>query len=44
MLEATRKAGYDLIRTGAMDAETLDAVSRPLISQEAFRLLLNERV
>jgi multimeric flavodoxin WrbA len=43
VLEATRKAGYDLIRRGAMDAETLGAVSRPLISQEALRLLLNER-
>jgi len=44
VLEATRKAGYDLIRQGMMDAETLDAVSRALVSQEAYRLYLNEQL
>lgn len=44
VLEATRKAGFDLIRQGAMDVETLDAISRPLISQEAYRLYLNEQL
>ena len=44
VLEATRKAGFDLIRRGAMDAEVLDAISRPLISQEAYRLHLNEQL
>jgi multimeric flavodoxin WrbA len=44
VLEATRRAGYDLIRKGAMDAETLDAISRPLISQEAYRQFLNGRI
>jgi multimeric flavodoxin WrbA len=44
VLEATRQAGYDLIRYGAMAAETLEAISRPLISQEAYRLHLNERL
>jgi multimeric flavodoxin WrbA len=44
VLEATRKAGYDLIRQGTMDAETLDAISRPLIPQEAYRLHLNQQL
>ena len=44
VLEATRKAGFGLIRQGAMDAEALDAVGRPLISQEAYRLYLNEQL
>jgi hypothetical protein len=42
VLEAARKAGYDLIREGAMAGETLAAISRPLVPQEAYRRHLNE--
>jgi multimeric flavodoxin WrbA len=42
VLEAARKAGYDLIREGAMAAETLAAISRPLVPQETYRGHLNE--
>jgi multimeric flavodoxin WrbA len=44
VLEATRKAGYDLIRQGAMEAETLAAISRPLIPQEVYLRHLNEQI
>jgi multimeric flavodoxin WrbA len=42
VLEAARQAGYDLIREGAMKAETLAAISRPLVPQEAYRRHLNQ--
>lgn len=42
VLEAARKAGYDLIREGAMAAESLAAIRRPLAPQEAYRRHLNE--
>jgi hypothetical protein len=35
--EAARKAGYELVKEGAMKPETLELVSRPLISQEGLR-------
>ena len=34
VLNAAREAGYDLVKNGAMRQETLEAISRPLISQE----------
>jgi len=40
--EAARKAGYELAKEGRMTEETLDMVSRPLISQEEFRLRSNQ--
>jgi multimeric flavodoxin WrbA len=36
VLNAARRAGCELIRDGAMSAEALEAISRPLISQEEF--------
>lgn len=40
--EAARKAGYELVKEGKMKPETLEQVSRPLISQEELRLSNNE--
>jgi hypothetical protein len=34
VLKAARRAGYELVNEGAMTVETLEAISRPLISQE----------
>ena len=34
--EAARQAGYELLKEGRMKQETLEAVSRPLISQEEW--------
>ncbi|HJX37204.1 MAG TPA: flavodoxin family protein [Anaerolineae bacterium] len=40
--EAARKAGNELVEEGSMKQETLEQVSRPLISQEEFRLRSNQ--
>ena len=37
VLDATRRAGAQLVREGRMSAETLDLVSQPLISEEELR-------
>lgn len=42
VLEAARKAGYELVKRGKMDKKTLSAVSRPLISRKAFINMYNE--
>lgn len=34
VLNAVRRAGYELVKEGAMTKETLETISRPLISQE----------
>lgn len=34
ILSAARRAGYDLVKGGAIDAATLEAISRPLVSLE----------
>lgn len=34
VLNAVRKAGYELLKEGVMTTETLETISRPLISQE----------
>ena len=36
VLNAVRKAGYELVKDGAMKRETLEAISRPLISRAEF--------
>ncbi len=36
VLNALKRAGYELIKKGKMNKETLEAISRPLISQEEF--------
>jgi len=36
ILSAVRRAGYELIKEGVMNKETLDLISRPLISQDKF--------
>ena len=41
VLEAARRAGYELVREGTMREETLEKVSRPLISQEELRVRYN---
>lgn len=41
VLEAARQAGHELISDGRMSPVTLEAVSRPLISQEELRIRYN---
>jgi multimeric flavodoxin WrbA len=36
VLNAVRRAGYELVKEGVMTKETLETISRPLISQEEF--------
>jgi hypothetical protein len=42
VLEAARRAGSELMNNGAMSDETLEAVSRPLVSEEDLRRRYNE--
>jgi multimeric flavodoxin WrbA len=42
VLEATRRAGCELAQEGEMSDETLEAISRPLVSQEDLRRMLNQ--
>ena len=44
VLDAARRAGYELVKEGAMSKETLEAVSRPLISEEELRRRYNKMV
>ena len=41
VLEASRRAGYELVKEGAMKRETLERVSRPLMLQEELRQWYN---
>jgi hypothetical protein len=36
VLNAVRRAGYELVKEGAMTKETLETIRRPLISREEF--------
>jgi multimeric flavodoxin WrbA len=42
VLQASRRAGYELVKTGLMQPDTLEAVSRPLISEEGLRDMYNQ--
>ena len=42
ILASVKKAGYELIKEGAMNPETLEAISRPLISEEGLRNMYNQ--
>jgi multimeric flavodoxin WrbA len=42
VLQAVRRAGIELVNTGMMSEETLDAVSQPLISEEGLRKWYNK--
>lgn len=44
VLEAARRAGYELVRDGAMHHDTLEAVSRPLIAEQDLRRRYNQWV
>jgi multimeric flavodoxin WrbA len=44
VLNAARRAGYELVKEGAMSRESLDAISRPLISEEELRRRYNKLV
>jgi multimeric flavodoxin WrbA len=43
IFEAARKAGHQLVREGTMSSRTLAAVSRPLISLEAYVQIANRK-
>jgi len=42
VLDAARKAGYELAKDGAMAEATLEAVSRPLISRDEIMQMFNQ--
>jgi hypothetical protein len=42
VIEAARKAGQELTQNGAVSCETLEAISRPLISEEELRQMYND--
>jgi len=42
VLNAVKKAGYELAKEGRMKKETLEAISRPLISEEELRHRYND--
>jgi len=42
VLNAVKRVGYELIKEGRMNKETLEAISRPLISEEELRRRYND--
>jgi multimeric flavodoxin WrbA len=42
VVEALRKAGYELAKEGRISKNSLEAISQPLISEEEYRRTLNE--
>jgi len=42
VLNAVRRAGYELVKEGVMSNETLEAISRPLISEDELRRRYNQ--
>jgi len=44
ILASVKEAGYQLIKEGAMNPETLESISRPLISEEELRNMYNQYV
>jgi len=44
IIEATRKAGEQLVRNGAIGQETLEAISRPLIPESKLRDVYNSLI
>jgi len=42
VVNAVRRAGYELVKEGGMDQETLERVSRPLISEQELRRRYNQ--
>lgn len=44
VLNEVRRAGYELVKEGAMSKEILEAISRPLISEEELRRRYNKLV
>jgi multimeric flavodoxin WrbA len=43
IFEAAKQAGFQLVQEGTMSRNWLDAVSQPLISEEAFKKMENEQ-
>jgi len=42
VLNTVKRAGYELIKEGKMNKETLEAISRPLVSEEELRRRYND--
>jgi multimeric flavodoxin WrbA len=42
VLNAVRSSGYELVKEGVMSEETLEAISRPLISEDELRRRYNQ--
>jgi len=44
VLNTVKRAGYELIKKGKMDKETLEEISRPLVSEEELRRRYNDEL
>lgn len=44
VLNTLKRAGYELIKEGRMNKETLEAISRPLVSEEELRRRYNDEL
>jgi len=44
VLNTVKRAGYELIKKGRMNKETLEAISRPLVSEEELRRRYNDEL
>jgi hypothetical protein len=42
VLNVVKRAGYELAKEGVMSEKTLEAISRPLISEDELRRRYNE--
>lgn len=42
VLNAVKRAGYELVKEGGMNKETLESISRPLVSEEELRRRYND--
>lgn len=43
IFDAAKDAGHQLIEKGVMSADTLNAISRPLLSAEDYATTINQR-
>jgi len=44
VLNAVKRAGYELVKEGRMNKETLEAISRQLVSEKEFRRRYNDEL
>jgi len=44
IMNMVKKVGYELVKEGKMNKEILEAISRPLVSEEKLRHRYNEEL